>query len=793
MHTMHHIIRGFKAGIVLFRTAPITALAAVVALALGIGFSTTMFAIVHGATRPLPFEEPAAIVAVTKTAKGPDANANTTVADFTAWKDAASFDALGAFASQSANLGDDDDYPERVPVSAVTASTFAVLRTGARTGRVLTAADEEPGAPHVALVSHALWQSRFAGDAALVGGDIRLDGVPFTIIGIMPKGFGFPIHADVWTPLSIGSEAVADLPLQVFGRLRSGTSRAQAAAELEPLARRVAESATTRRGAVGVNVIGFTEIETPREVIQGLYVLLLAVSGVLIIACVNVANLFIARAVARSRDAAVRLALGATRRALLIEQAAETLALSGLAGILGVFMAVTGTQIFQQNTSHIIQAFWVDFSVSPGVLVYVAVLVVLTAAGAAVAPALRSARTNVADTLRDGHSGATAFRIGRLSRVLVSSQIAMACGLLALTLLLGQSALSVYNRAWPFDPGAILSTNVRFAPAMMDDSEGRPRMLRALAEAVERIPGTRAGAISSALPGRGSGNWSFSLDTPPPPEGVSATTNMTLVSPGYFDVVQARLLRGRRLDWTDSPNAPLAVVVNESFVSRYSPDREAIGRQVYLGPDAMTIVGVVSDAMPGRIDARQQDGLYGSITQHRPYAIRAMTTGPADPMTLTRAVRAAVDEVDSEAAMFETFTVREAALREKQVLSVLSSMFGLFGAAALALTAIGLYSVMTFVVAQRNREFSIRLALGAEPRDIVRLVLRQGGRQLATGLAVGIVLAAVMTKAFTAAVEIVQVPLAPLLASVGAAILLASCLALVGPIRQAVATRPLKW
>jgi len=785
---MNTLLRGLRSGCTLFRTSPGAAVAAVLALALGIGFSTTMFSIVHGGTRGLPFEESESIVAVQRLATGPGVVPGSSAHDYSLWAEQSrTFAALGAFQTNSVNLSGDGDAPERVTAAAVTPGTFDLLRVRPAAGRGLVESDARPGAEAVVVLSHALWSRRFGSDTAVLGRVIRLDGAAHTVVGVMPPRFRFPINASLWTALTAGDPATAGEWVQVFGRLAPGVDPGVAQAELLTLARAAAET-NEARAAIALEVIDFVELETPRQMRWGLYLLLLAVSGVLVIACVNVASLFIVRAVARARDVAVRLALGAGRGTILVEQVAEALVLSTVAAVAGLAIAWAGTRAFRLGTADILEAFWMDFRLDTTVVVYASALAVVAAMAAAAVPALRASRTDIVSTLRDGGQGSTSLRIGRLSRGLLAAQIALACALLALTMLLGEAAVALHTREWPFDPDAVLAAQIGVPLATLDDDDARGRLLTRLEEELSQLPGARWAALVSVLPGRGAGNWTFSFEGPATDPVRMPSTGLTLVSPAYFDTFGARVLRGRGLTEADRPGAPSAAVVNESFVARYSADRDPVGRRLFVGRRELIIVGVVPDLMSGDVDEREHDGIYASIHQLRPYAVRIVATGPANPLTLLRPLRAAVDRVDPDLPIFEAFTVRESAMREKQVLSVLSGLFSIYGTGALLLTAIGLYSVTALSIAQRRRELGIRVALGATRGDLLRLLAAHGGRQLAIGLAAGTVLAFVLTRGFSAAVEFTAGNDAFVLGGVVLSLLVTSLFATAAPVLRASAT-----
>jgi len=478
--SMDSFLRGLRSGCGLFRTNPGAAGAAVLALALGIGFSTTMFSIVHGGTRGLPFDDAESIVAVQRLATGPGVIPSSSARDYSLWAEhSRTLEALAAFQSNSVNLGGMGDAPERLSSAAVTPGTFDLLRVRPAAGRVLVDSDTRPGADAVAVLSHVLWSRRFGSDSAVLGRVLRLDGVAHTVVGVMPPRFRFPINASLWTVLPAGDPASAGEWVQVFGRLARGVDPGVAQAELLTLARAAAET-DVARAAIALEVVDFVELETPRQMRWGLYLLLLAVSGVLVIACVNVACLFIVRAVTRARDVAVRLALGARRGTILIEQIAEALVLSSAAAVAGLAIAWAGTRAFRLGTADILEAFWMDFRLDTTVVLYASALAAAAAMAAAAVPALRAARTDIVSTLRDGGPGSSSLRIGRLGRGLLAAQITLACALLALTMLLGQAAVALHARAWPFDPDAVLAAQIGVPLATLDDDDARGRLLSRL-------------------------------------------------------------------------------------------------------------------------------------------------------------------------------------------------------------------------------------------------------------------------------------------------------------------------
>ncbi|HEX5216269.1 MAG TPA: ABC transporter permease [Vicinamibacterales bacterium] len=768
----------------LFRTHPGVAISAVLALAMGIGFTTTMVGIVHGATRTLPVDRPEQIVAVDKLARVPEGTTSgARAADLRLWRSVStSFVQLAAFETYTTNLGDSADAPERAATAAITADAFALLGAVPQAGRSLADADAEPGAPAVAVISDALWRRRYAAAPAALGRTIRLDGRPHVIVGIMPPRFAFPINQSVWVPLAVpaNSGPAEGAVMTIFGRLRDGVTMAQAGDEITALARSAANGAGA--GDIRASVFPFVEIETPRDTIRALYLMVLAVSFVLVIACSNVANLLLARAASRDREIAVKLALGAERRHLIAAQLREALTLATLASVLGLAFAWIATSAFAANTSHIIEAYWVDFRVDPTVALTAAGLAGFAAVASGLAPALRASRATVT-TLLAGSAGST-MRLGRFGRSLIGVQVALACGVLALTMVLARASVTLRALEWPFDPHGILTAQLGDITTPAGTSEAAAEAIATLVGEVRASPGVTAAAAISALPGRGGGSWTFGLDARPA-AGNRRTTAIAAVSPDFLDVFDARVLAGRALRDSDDAHAPGAAVVNRSFVQRQSPDRNPLGRQIFLGSRAYTIVGVVPDLMAADIQDKDQQGVYIPISQLRAASVRLMLRGSGDPFSLAAPLRAAIARVDRDLPVTEVFTLHEAAFRDKRVLDVLSLLFSLFGLGALTLTGIGLYSVLSFTVASRTREISIRLALGATRWRVIRLVARQAATVVLAGLVVGIALAVAVSIGFSSAIEQVSPASWSLLFGIAACLGLTCALALVVPARRA--------
>ncbi len=773
---------------------------AVLALAMGIGFPTTMFSIVHGGTRGLPFDEAHELVAITRAVpeRGID-DLRPQPFDYLEWSNQqTSFEALAAFRTEAVNLAAPGIRPERYRATAITVGTFDLLGERPAFGRDLRAEDASPGAPPVVILSHSLWQTRFAGDPNIIGRTIRADGTQHTVIGVMPERFGFPINSQLWTVLSLpvvaGPGGGRD-DLQVFGRLRDGVPLERARTELATIATRLAQSQPATHAGISIRAMPFVEIEMDPAMNAVLYLMTMAVSFVLLIACANVANVLLARAAARTREVAVRISLGASRARVVGQHLVESAAIASAGGVLGVLAADVGVRWFGRMTSGILEAFWLDFRVDGVALTFAITLTAIATIAAGIGPALQASRANVAQTLRDAGPGTSSLRVGRLSRGLVVAEVALSCGLLAVAALLIRGAVQLRAVEFPFDPDQVFVGQLALQEETRADPLARNALYRDIALRLDQAPGLESAALSSAVPGRGTGNWRFLLDATAEPETSQLpSTAVAFVTPGFLDVLDAAVLRGRDISWGDDREAPRVALVNESFVARFSADRDPIGRRFRLpsGEDH-TIVGIVPDLQIRDIEERHvADGVYLPLLQGPPTNVRvvAKTNGP--PLSRVGRIRDEIEAVNADLPLFEIATLRAAIYADKKVLDAMAALFLLFGAGALVLTATGLYGVVAFSVRQRTRELGIRRALGAVGRDVVGLVLRQGGRQLALGFALGIVLAVALGRAIAATLDFVS-PSDPLIVGgITVALALTGLAALIVPAWRAARVTPLE-
>ena len=793
--TMEQLWSDARMSLRIFRRSPVLALSAVIALALGLGFTTTMYSIVRGGTRPLPVENPDRIVALTRTSShGNDVDPG--AFDYLAWSRVQrSYTGLGAFEERSMNIGGDDARPERRTGALVTASTFSLLGVQPLRGRALLPDDSRPDAPPVAVLGHDLWQARFAGDPTIIGRTVRIDGTPRTVVGIMPPRFGFPVRSSMWLPLVIEREPAPtsqSAGMRVFGRLRDGVTLGQARAELSTIAAGVAREHPATHGQLSARVLPFAELEMDPNTNAILYLMLGVVSFVLLIACANVANLLLARAATRTRELAVRTALGASRTRIVTLHVAESAVLAIVGGLLGTVVANTAVRLFGAATADILDAYWIDFRVDWAVLAFATVAVAVAGITAGLLPGLRASATNVVDVLKDATGGSTGLRVGRMARALVLAEVALATGFLIMTMTFTKTAVSLRAIEFPFDARRIFVAQLGLTQSAISSVDTRERLARDLTTRLDATPGVAASALVSVAPGRGAGNWSFSLDTPSTATAsTQPTTGLVMITPGFFDVVGAHVVRGRGIEWSDKPGGPLAAVVNASWVTRFSPDREPIGRKVWLGERMLEVVGVVPDLQVQDPEDRRGDGMYVSMLQSGPYAMRVLARTAGDPLALTPVVRDAAESIDRDLPLFEVSSLYDAIYSDKKVLDAFGALFFAAGVGALLLTMVVLYGIVSFAVAARTREIGVRVALGASRGNIARLVIGQGSKLIAIGVAVGLVIAVGLSHALAAATEFFQPAGVLTYVAIAGALVATAAAALVRPVRRALALAPI--
>ena len=726
---------------------------AVLALALGIGMNTTVFTFVNAVLiRGLPYEDSHQILHV-------DMRNTATGSDFAAsWPEyqefksrTKTFGALAAVRGTSVNLVEPTRPPERIQGAAITPNLLPLLRVQPLLGRALTEEDAKPNAPPVALIGYTVWKNRYNSDRTIVGQVVKMNDVATTIVGVMPEGFRFINNHDLWRPLiPTNPNDRTDRSFRLVGRLAPGATRAQAKTELSGFATQWRTQFPDTNKDVDAQVMTFNERFNGGPIRIVFLALLGAVGFVLLIACANVANLLLSRSTKRAREVAIRFALGASRGRVIRQLLIESTMLAFLGGLLGLFLSWGGIRAFDAAVADSGKPYWIIFSMDFTVFGYMAGVCLLTGIIFGLAPALQVSKTNVNEILKEGGRGAAGGKRAMVMRsTLVVAELALTVVLLIGAGLMVRSFLKLYTFDLGIDTAHLMTMRADLPSTKFDTPEKRRQQFEAILAKVQAVPGVAAAALAETLPMGGAGRANLEIEgrpvTPdsPPLEAVSLA-----VTPGYFDTVGTSLRRGRGFHDTDGTPGNETIIVNERFAARFFPTEDAIGKRVRVRPRDpkakpnvwLTIVGISPTIRQGDPQAPEPDAV-----MYRPYrqfgfgsmAIIARTQGA--PTSFAAALRTAVQEADPDQAVYQVRTMNEQLAQMQWPYRVFGSMFAIFALVALALSAVGIYAVTSYSVTQRTPEIGVRMALGAQPRQVWWMVLRQGLTQLAIGLTLGLI------------------------------------------------------
>lgn len=746
------LINAFRA----LRSAPSFTAVALIVLTLGIGATTAIFSVVDGVVlRNLPFDEPDRLLSVADIDTRPEGfrGGHTTAQDYLDWvAGQTQFEGLAATTGGGGFTVRDGGFPENLPATRATSNLFALLRVQPQLGRVFTAEHEVDGNHRVALISHSLWQRRFGGTSDVVGKTMKFDSGVWEILGVMPEGFEYPVGAtrpaDMWVPYVIPeSQKVRansrNYGLLVVGRLKAGASVGQAQQEMHSIQAGIKEQHPSWGPTREIQVRTLHESLVGR-VRQWMLMLLGAVAFVMLIACVNVANLYLARATARSRDVGIRSALGASRWQLMRGFLVESLVLSAIGTVLAVIVAYWGVAILKAALPTNLPRTR-DIGLDLRVLLAAASAAVTTGVLCGLAPAFQLTRPNLTTALRDGGRSQTAGAGGQWIRtILVSSEVALAVILLVGAGLFVSSFVRVSNINIGLDPRNVLTVPV-YPPFVFSDTAQREAgMARAEAlvpQAIERVrqlPGVlRVGGIANGLPL--SGSWSRTNVTVPGNDKKfedAESVDTRNVTSDYFATVGIQLLRGRFLEEADRTGAPVTVL-NDVAAKLYLGDADPIGARININGER-TVVGVVQSVRLGGPESEVRPEAYHPITPKTIFGVDMVIKTAGRAEDLAPAVRAALWDIAPDLVLGETQTMEMLLSRlvaQRRFNMLLLSIFGVLG---IVITAVGIYGVMAYVVEQRTQEIGVRMALGAQPRRVLLLMLARAMAYTVVGLGVGL-------------------------------------------------------
>jgi len=752
-------LRDLRYALRLLSKNPGFTLATIFTLALGIGANTAIFTVTSALLlRPFPYVEPDQLVALHVTDQSKERP--TTLLRYELVRDNnRSFESVAAWTTDNLNLTGNGE-PLQVPVARVSPSFFAMLGVRPRLGRIFTEDEGRPEGKPVVMLSNAIWRGRFRSDPNIVGQSVTLDGAPQTIVGVLPADVPFPFvgKADVWTPryfefslmptprlrLGVGY-------LELLARLHPGTTLDQANAELAVLNQRYREQnpaapdATTGRAMAAESLRELVVSDVRGKVL----LLTAAVAVVLLIACANVASLLLSRALTRRREIAVRTALGASRGTLVGQLLTESMLLALTAGAFGIGLGWAATRALTTwGATQLPEG--VPIAMDQRVLLFTLAVSVIAGILFGMVPALQLARANPNTTLRDeGRSVSAGHSRTYAKNTLVIGQVALSLLLVVGAGLLLRSFVHLLNVDPGFDATNVLTMNVSLPTVKYAKAEQKIAFFDELLRRVETVPGVRAAATSATLP------LSFIRVTPVLPEGQPDVplaqrpfVDIEAISPRWFQTMRVPMLSGREFTVADNTQAPKVVIVNETFARQFWPNQNPIGKRVIVGrwPQPAEVVGESADIKNKGLEQDTQPQLYLSFPQLPWGDMNLLVRTAVEPHSITSAVRAQIRALDADQPVTNIQTVDDLMDASRSQPRFTMLLLAVFSVTALILAVIGIYGVLAYSVAQRRHELGIRLALGAERRDILRMVLRQGLILAAAGIVTGLVASLFLTR-----------------------------------------------
>jgi predicted permease len=814
---MNALWKNVRYGMRVLAKSPGFTLVAVLTLALGIGANAAIFSVVYSALlRPLPYYQPDRLLTLgegrTQTRDNELVSRNSSYPDFVDWKKTTmSFASLTAYSFDTFTLAGNGE-PKAVFATQVMPNFFATLGVKPALGRAFVDGEDVSDGPHVVMLTYGYWRSDFGGDPQVIGRTITLDSKPVTIVGVLPRDFQFAPSKDfpLWVPMHVTADIASHRNMRwmnVFARLAPGVTLAQAHAEMDGITAQLAREYPQQDGSVFV-AIGSLRHRIVGQVQPLLLVIFGAVGFVLLIACANVANLMMTRAAGRRKEFAIRTALGASRGQLIAQLLTESMLLAALGAAFGFVAAQWGVNLLigaipQPVLSSLPNLR--DAGTDLPVLAFLCGVTLLTAVLFGLAPALSMSQTKVSDALKDESRGGTSTAHARLRNAVVAAEIAVSLVLLVGAGLMLQSLHALLHQDAGFDQRNLLVFSVNLPDSSYPSDKNYPNDSPAarsfeheFSEKLRNLPGVQGVGVTSALPIGGSGGTiRFLVQGRPTAAGQEDECDIITVTPGYFSALKVPLISGRMFSATDKLDAPWVTMVNQAFVNKYFPNEDPVGKRTRFTFDAKEpyreIVGVVGNIAQDDLAGPPTPVIYVANEQGPATFLTYMVRTAGDPAAFVGTVQVALHQMDQGLPLIQPQTMEHFTNQTSSVFlrRYPSYLIGSFAGLALILAMIGLYGLISYTVQQRTREIGIRMALGAQPADVLKLVVGQGVGAVLTGVGVGMVAALALTRLMASLLFGVRPTDAVTFASVA---VLLTCVALAAsyiPARRAMRTDPL--